>query len=118
MLLIARRQSESVIINGFIEVKVIEIKGNRVKLGFEYPAGNTVYREEIFQKIQEENRSAMQKVDKQKLDDVLKKFSVPGKAAPDEKETGSKTGPNTLSPEEPREDKKPEDKKPAKKEDQ
>lgn len=76
MLLIARRQSESVIINGSIEVKVIEIKGNRVKLGFEYPAGNTVYREEIFQKIQEENRSAMQRVDKEKLDSVLKKFSV------------------------------------------
>ena len=39
MLLIARRESESVIINGSIEVKVIEIKGSRVKLGFEYPVG-------------------------------------------------------------------------------
>lgn len=75
MLLIARRESESVIINGSIEVKVIEIKGSRVKLGFEYPAGNTVYREEIFKKIQEENREAM-KVDPGKLGDVLKKFGV------------------------------------------
>ncbi|MBA44704.1 MAG: carbon storage regulator [Magnetococcales bacterium] len=75
MLLIARRESESVIINGSIEVKVIEIKGSRVKLGFEYPSGNTVYREEIFKKIQEENREAM-KVDPEKLGDVLKKFGV------------------------------------------
>lgn len=95
MLLIARRQSESVIINGNIEVKVIEIKGNRVKLGFEYPAGNTVYREEIFQKIQAENRSAMQQVDKSKLDDVLKKFSLSGaKTEPQSEEQGG----NTLSP--------------------
>ena len=79
MLLIARRQSESVIINGSIEIKVVEIKGNRVKLGFEYPAGNTVYREEIYQKIQEENRNAMQNIDTNKLDDVLKKFSLPTK---------------------------------------
>lgn len=83
MLLIARRESESVIINGSIEVKVIEIKGSRVKLGFEYPSGNTVYREEIFKKIQEENREAM-KVDPEKLGDVLKKFGV-GQKKSDEK---------------------------------
>lgn len=99
MLLIARRQSESVIINGAIEVKVIEIKGNRVKLGFEYPAGNTVYREEIFRKIQEENRSAMQQVDKDKLDSVLKKFSVPaGNKDAKGKAEENKKGPDTLSP--------------------
>lgn len=88
MLLIARRESESVIINGSIEVKVIEIKGSRVKLGFEYPNGNTVYREEIFKKIQEENREAM-KVDPEKLGDVLKKFGIGQKDTPkkEQKET-------------------------------
>lgn len=89
MLLIARRESESVIINGSIEVKVIEIKGSRVKLGFEYPSGNTVYREEIFKKIQEENREAM-KVDPEKLGDVLKKFGV-GQSKSDAK-TDEKSG--------------------------
>ena len=96
MLLIARRKSESVIINGTIEVKIIEIKGNRVKLGFEYPEGNTVYREEIFQKIQQENRSALQKVDKNKLESVLKKFSIPQKESGSESDqTGKET--TTLS---------------------
>lgn len=60
MLLITRRASESVVINGCIQVKIVEIRGSRVKLGFEYPPGNTVYREELYQKIQDENRSAMQ----------------------------------------------------------
>lgn len=58
MLLITRRQEEAIVINGQIHVKIMEIKGGRVKLGFEFPAGNTVYREELFAKIQEENRAA------------------------------------------------------------
>jgi carbon storage regulator len=58
MLLITRREAEAIVINGQIHVKIMEIKGGRVKLGFEFPAGNTVYREELFAKIQEENRAA------------------------------------------------------------
>lgn len=59
MLLITRREDESVIINESIEVKILEVKGGRVKLGFDYPKGNTVYRKELFLKIQEENREAL-----------------------------------------------------------
>lgn len=58
MLLITRRVDESIIINGDIELKVVEVKGGRVKIGFEYPEGNTVYRKELYLKIQEENQSA------------------------------------------------------------
>lgn len=73
MLLITRRINESIIINGTIEVKVVEVRGNRVKLGFEYPAGNTVYREELFRKIQEENRNALE-ITPEKLTNVLNKI--------------------------------------------
>ncbi len=45
-------------INGSIEVRVLEIRGGRVKLGFDYPAGNTVFRQELFAKIQAENQAA------------------------------------------------------------
>ncbi|MDE0723699.1 MAG: carbon storage regulator CsrA [Alphaproteobacteria bacterium] len=58
MLLITRRQDESVIINGDIEVKIVDVRGNRVKLGFEFPDGSTVYRKELYLKIQEENKAA------------------------------------------------------------
>lgn len=58
MLLITRRENEAVVINGNIEITVVSVKGGKVKLGFEYPRGNTVYRKELFLKIQEENKSA------------------------------------------------------------
>lgn len=58
MLLITRRSGEAIVINGTIEVKVLEVKSGRVKLGFEYPPGSTVFRQELFAKIQEENKAA------------------------------------------------------------
>lgn len=58
MLLITRRTGEAIVINGSIEVKVLDVKGGRVKLGFEYPEGSTVFRQELFDKIQTENRAA------------------------------------------------------------
>lgn len=58
MLLITRRSGEAIVINGTIEVKVLEVKSGRVKLGFEYPPGSSVFRQELFVKIQEENKAA------------------------------------------------------------
>jgi carbon storage regulator len=58
MLLITRRSGEAIVINGTIEVKVLEVKSGRVKLGFEYPPGSSVFRQELFMKIQEENQAA------------------------------------------------------------
>ncbi|MAF31546.1 MAG: carbon storage regulator CsrA [Pseudomonadota bacterium] len=58
MLLITRRTNESIVINDNIEVTVVEVRGGRVKLGFEFPEGNTVYRKELYLKIQEENKTA------------------------------------------------------------
>lgn len=58
MLLITRRTNESIVINDNIEVTIVEVRGGRVKLGFEYPEGNTVYRKELYLKIQEENKTA------------------------------------------------------------
>jgi carbon storage regulator len=58
MLLITRRTGEAIVINGTIEVKVLEVKGGRVKLGFEYPVGSSVFRQELFEKIQAENKAA------------------------------------------------------------
>ncbi len=75
MLLITRRTGESIIVNGAIEIKVVEVKGGRVKLGFEYPEGNTVYRQELFVKIQEENRAAATVVDPSKLGQILPRLS-------------------------------------------
>lgn len=53
-----RKQDESIIINNDIELKVIEIKGKSVKLGFSFPKGASVLRKELYDKIMAENAAA------------------------------------------------------------
>lgn len=58
MLYLMRKQDESIIINNDIELKVIEIKGKSVKLGFDFPKGASVLRKELYDKIMAENKAA------------------------------------------------------------
>lgn len=58
MLYLVRRQGEAVIINNEIEVRVVELRGNTVKLGFNFPPTASVLREELYQQIGKENESA------------------------------------------------------------
>ncbi len=58
MLYITRRAGESVVINNDIVVKIIEIKGKTAKLGFIFPESTTVLREEIVERIKQENQAA------------------------------------------------------------
>lgn len=60
MLILTRKVGESVAIGDDIQVSVVEIKGTQVKLGIRAPRDITVHREEIYLKIQEENRLAAQ----------------------------------------------------------
>jgi carbon storage regulator len=58
MLYLTRRIGEAVIINNAIEVRVVEVKGKTVKLGFTFPAEATVLREEVFLQIKAANEAA------------------------------------------------------------
>ena len=58
MLYLTRKVGESVMINGSIEVTVVEVRGRSVRLGFTFPSDATVLRREIYERIQEENRLA------------------------------------------------------------
>ncbi len=60
MLYLTRKIGESVIINDNIEVTVIDIRGKSIKLGFTFPTDATVLRREIFERIQAENRAAVE----------------------------------------------------------
>jgi carbon storage regulator len=60
LLILTRKVGESVAIGDDIQVSVVEIKGSQVKLGIRAPRDVTVHREEIYQKIQDENRLAAQ----------------------------------------------------------
>jgi carbon storage regulator len=58
MLILSRRKDESVVIDGRIEVAVVDIKGDQVKLGIKAPRDVKVFRNEVFLAMQEENRAA------------------------------------------------------------
>ncbi|MFZ5862108.1 MAG: carbon storage regulator CsrA [Nitrospirota bacterium] len=60
MLVLTRRVEEGIMIGDQVRVRVLEIKGHQVKLGIEAPRSTGVYREEIYQRIQDENRRATQ----------------------------------------------------------
>ena len=59
MLVLARRLNESIMIGDDIEVVVIDIKGDQVKLGIKAPRKITVHRKEIYQEIKQENIAAI-----------------------------------------------------------
>ena len=60
MLALTRKKEESIMIGDIIEIKILEIQGDKVKIGIEAPKNVTIYRKEIFLEIQEENKIAAQ----------------------------------------------------------
>jgi carbon storage regulator len=58
MLVIPRKKDEAVVIGDVIEVTVIEIRGNEVRLAIDYPKGSTVHRGEAWATIREEAEEA------------------------------------------------------------
>jgi carbon storage regulator len=58
VLILTRKLGESITIGDDIKVSVLGIRGRQVRLGIEAPTKVVVHREEIYVKIQEENRKA------------------------------------------------------------
>ena len=58
MLVLTRRHNESIMIGDFVEITVIEVKGDQVKLGISAPKDIKVHRKEIYLAIQKENIDA------------------------------------------------------------
>lgn len=56
MLILTRRTGESIMIGDSVEVKVLGIRAGQVKIGVEAPKDMPVHREEIFNRIREEER--------------------------------------------------------------
>ncbi len=55
MLILTRRVGESVVIGDDVDVTVLGVKGNQVRLGVKAPREISVHREEIYQRIRREN---------------------------------------------------------------
>ena len=58
MLALSRKKNEALIINNNVEVTILEVKGDQVKIGIEAPREIPVYRKEVYLQIQEANQAS------------------------------------------------------------
>ena len=76
MLVLGRKKGESIVINDEIELKIISIDGDTVKLGVEAPKNIAIHRKEVYEAIQSENKlAAMQEFSLEDLREFRKKTS-------------------------------------------
>ena len=84
MLVLTRKSNEAVIIDDRIEVKILSVHGDQVSIGFSAPREVRIYRKEVFESIQSENRhAAAGKSQMESLKDSLGKHFGPA-TGPDE----------------------------------
>ena len=60
MLVLSRQRDESIIIGDNIEITVVDIRGDKVRLGVSAPKEISVHRKEVYDAIRRENREAAQ----------------------------------------------------------
>lgn len=58
MLVLSRKANQSIMIGDSIEIQVVDIKGDQVKIGIDAPRSVTIHRKEVYVGIQDENRRA------------------------------------------------------------
>lgn len=58
MLALSRKKNEALVINNDIEITVLEIKGEQVKIGITAPKDVPIYRKEVYLQIQKANEEA------------------------------------------------------------
>ena len=58
MLALTRKKGESLMINNNVEITILEIRGDQVKIGIAAPKNVPIYRKEVYLQIQKENQEA------------------------------------------------------------
>lgn len=71
MLALSRKQGESIMIGNDIEVAILEMKGDQVKIGIAAPKSVPIYRREIYVQIQEANKEAVSSLDIENVKKLL-----------------------------------------------
>lgn len=85
MLVLTRKPNQSIIIGDDVEITIVDIQGDKVKLGVSAPRSIPVYRKEVYEAIQKENIEAA----RAKVTDLssITKLYQPGSKKPKDKET-------------------------------
>ncbi len=60
MLILTRRPGESLHLGENIKITILSLQGKQIKIGLEVPDDMTVYREEVYIRVMEENRLALE----------------------------------------------------------
>ncbi len=73
MLVLTRKLGEGIVIGDDVTITVVEMKGGNVRIGIDAPLEKKIYRQEIFDRIVEENREASRwdMIDLDKISDSL-----------------------------------------------
>ncbi len=71
MLALSRKKGEAIVINNNIEVTVLEVKGDQVKIGISAPREVPVYRKEVYAQIQQANEDAVNAEGMEALQNLL-----------------------------------------------
>ncbi|MFF2752163.1 carbon storage regulator CsrA [Psychrobacillus sp. NPDC058041] len=72
MLVLSRKKDESIMIGDQIELKILSVEGDQVKLGIIAPKNVKVYRSEVYESIQQQNKEALN-VSKSLIEKLSKK---------------------------------------------
>lgn len=59
MLILNRKEGESIIIGDNIEIRILEIQDGKIKIGIEAPKEVTILRKEVYESVVEENKNAI-----------------------------------------------------------
>lgn len=67
MLILSRKIDQKIRIGDDIVITLIDVKGDQVKIGVEAPSDVKVYRQEVFEAIQSENKAAASQISMERL---------------------------------------------------
>ena len=71
MLVLTRKKDQTIVINDNIEITVLDIQGDQVRIGINAPRSVSIHRKEVYLEIQEENKKASV-VGNVSLDSIMK----------------------------------------------
>lgn len=80
MLVLTRKSNQSIMIGDEIEVSVLAIMGEKVRIGIQAPRDVPVFRKEVYLEIQQENLAAGEGGAKEEVDAALRKLGGGGTA--------------------------------------
>ena len=72
MLALSRKKNEAIVIDNNIEITILEVKGDQVKIGINAPKEVPVYRKEVYMQIQESNKEAVNPEGPEALKNLMK----------------------------------------------